>query len=136
MRVSMPAFTAPRLTPSSRTPLINRDNSLIAILALLRGRQGLGIAQHGKELAAAAEEYEGAPHDRRDLFTHRVASGQRHANFALQFGESADHRRGVQLFLRSELPVNAAFADAGACRHFIDQHEFEFPLGEEFCRTL
>ena len=89
-----------------------------------------------KNWTAAAEKYECVPHDRRDLFTHRIASGQRHANFALQLGKSANHRRRVELFLRSELAIDAAFADAGASRHFIDQHEFEFPFGEEFCRTL
>ena len=58
------------------------------------------------------------------------------ANFALQFRESVDNRGRVELLFRFELAVNAALADAGVRGDFVDQHEIEFPVGEEFRGAL
>ncbi len=133
MRVSRPGLIVPRLTASSSTPDQSRQViALRPILAFLRRRQRLGIAQQGEELSPAPEEYDGVARDGGDLRANRAASRQRRANFALQFREPIDYRGPVELLFRFELTVNAALADAGARGDLVDQHQIEFPFGEEF----
>ena len=71
--------------------------ALSAILALLRWRQRLGIAQQGEELAAGPEEFERVTNDRGDLSAH----GARHQ--PLQLASTRRPERAVAI-VTSNLP--------------------------------
>ena len=81
----MPGLIAPRLDAvvEHAAEQSRQVVALSAILAFLRWRQRLGIAQQREELAASPEKFERVTDDGRDLIAHRGASCERRANLAL-----------------------------------------------------
>src|SRR5579885_2605372 len=106
--------------------------ALGAIAGFLRARQPGRIAQQHEELAAVPEKGHRLADDGGKPFLVSFRIGQRRLDLSPKLPEALDHRGRVQLFLGSELAVDAAFADAGVQRNIIGQNFVKALFAEQF----